>query len=208
MLICGKILPLSREPRALVQRSGTMIEIVRELADIGSQVNLPRRALVVSLRWDAEVELDIMALYVAKDGRTGGVYSKVYPMGDSGNLPSFPFMQVADGRLTGLESPNEEHLLIATLEPMREVHIAAFSYTDMVLDRPALLAHYNVRVVVRSHGVFTHEVPLACTDAGHLAVICKLTSSEPRGTALTNVSEVLDLEAFRRPQRERHYGGW
>jgi hypothetical protein len=185
-----------------------MIEIVTEVPEIGEQAILPRRALVVSLRWDADVELDIMALYVAKDGRTGGVFSKVYPMGDSGNLEAFPFMQIADGRLTGLESPNEEHLLIATLEPMREVHIAAFSYTDMALDRSAILAHYNVRVIVRSHGVFTHEVPLACMDPGHLAVVCKLSGSESRGTALTNVSEVLDLEAFRRPQRERHYGGW
>ncbi len=197
-----------------------MIEIVTELPDIGQQAILPNRSVVVSLRWDGDVDLDIIALYVAKDGRTGGVYSKIYPMGDSGDLGSFPFIKVVDGRVTGHENPNEEQLLITTLEPMREVHIAAFSYTDMVLDRTAYLAKYRPRVAVRGavagrdcfvgsqRPALTHEVPLACKDPGHMAIICTIKNQDLRRSALKNVSEVLDLEAFRVPDRDRQYGGW
>ncbi len=184
-----------------------MVEIVNELAAIGQQTPLSGQGLVVSLWWDAHVELDIMALYAARDGRTGGIFSKVYPGGDSGDLHGFPFMQIADGPLTGYGTRNQEHLLITTLEPMREVHIAAFSYTDLAMGNAEVLARYRVRVAVRGRGAITHEVPLVSPKAGHLAIICTLDNSDPFRTRLVNVNEVMTLDLFRWSVRERQCYG-
>ncbi|MEW6351869.1 MAG: hypothetical protein AB1646_22700 [Thermodesulfobacteriota bacterium] len=184
-----------------------MVEIVNEPARIGQQVRVPGHGLVVSLRWGADVEMDIMALYVARDGRIGRIYSKVYPGGDSGNLHCFPFMQIADGPLTGYGMRNQENLLITTLEAMREVHIAAFSYTDLAMGRTEALAAYRVKVAVRSHGAITHEIPLVTPKAGHLAMICMFDASNPLRIRLVNVNEVVTLDMHRWSGREKHCCG-
>ena len=51
--------------------------------------------LKVSLIWTSAVDLDLMAFYKTKDGRTEGVYSDNYSGGNMGTLNSFPFMQLS-----------------------------------------------------------------------------------------------------------------
>jgi hypothetical protein len=46
---------------------------------------------MVSLKWTAAVDLDLMAFYKTKDGRTARVFSDNYPGGDLGSLKQFSF---------------------------------------------------------------------------------------------------------------------
>ena len=59
-------------------------------ADIGAfkQIN-------VSLVWNAAVDLDLMAFYRTRDGRTGGIYSDNYQGGSLGALDAFPYIQLS-----------------------------------------------------------------------------------------------------------------
>ncbi|MGV8122646.1 MAG: hypothetical protein AB2L14_23040 [Candidatus Xenobiia bacterium LiM19] len=44
------------------------------LENTGAQVEIPVKRLLIILNWNAEVDLDLMAFYKARDGRVGGVF--------------------------------------------------------------------------------------------------------------------------------------
>ena len=67
-----------------------------ELKQKGASANLGAfKQLKVSLIWTSAVDLDLMAFYKTKDGRTGGVYSDNYAGGSLGDLNAFPFLQLS-----------------------------------------------------------------------------------------------------------------
>ena len=75
------------------------------------------KQLKVSLIWTSAVDLDLMAFYKTKDGRTGGVYSNNYAGGSLGDLNQFPFIQLAgDEGVGALGGDNREDLRIANLD--------------------------------------------------------------------------------------------
>jgi uncharacterized protein involved in tellurium resistance len=175
-----------------------MLEIVEELKTPGDTADVPEQSLTVTLRWAADVDLDLMALYTTKDGREGGVFSKIYPGGSPGSLDTFPYMRLTDGCEDGYLNfyDCEEALRIAALNHMREVHIVAFSYSDALEDQQSCLAEYNAKISVRNGKAESVEVPLNSTEPGQVAIVCKIDNSNPGGPKLVNINNVMSVRGF------------
>ena len=72
-----------------------MVEIKRKvtLQNKGDEAYVSVKQLMVTLRWTADVDLDLMAFYRAKNEQVGAVFSDNYPGGTLGSLNSFPFIE-------------------------------------------------------------------------------------------------------------------
>ncbi len=65
------------------------------LDEHGAEAFISSQGLVIVLSWTKDVDLDLLAFYKTKDGRTGGVVSDNFPGGNLGNLNEFPFIQLS-----------------------------------------------------------------------------------------------------------------
>ena len=103
-----------------------------ELKQKGTSAQLGAfKQLKVSLVWTSAVDLDLMAFYKTRDGRTGGVYSDNYNGGTLGELNSFPFMQLSGDEGVGATGgDNREELRITKLDDIEELFICALNFTD------------------------------------------------------------------------------
>ncbi len=153
--------------------------------------------LRVSLIWTSAVDLDLMAFYRTKDGRTGGVYSDNYAGGSLGSLNSFPFMELSgDEGVGAIGGDNREIMTIAKLDDIEELHICAVNFTDASSGTSKVFADYDARVEVETDRNEKHAIALDSKNPGSVAVLCKFTSSF-MGAELSNDSSVMSLEEFR-----------
>lgn len=107
------------------------------------------KQLKVSLIWTSAVDLDLMAFYKTKDGKTGGVYSDNYAGGSFGDLNQFPFIQLSgDEGVGAVGGDNQEDLRIAKLDDFEELNIVAVNFTDASSDTNKVFADYDARVEV------------------------------------------------------------
>ncbi len=167
------------------------------LSNQGQVADISIRELVVILSWTADVDLDLLAFYKTKVGRTGGVFSESYPGGNAGSLETFPFIELncdAGGDSTGQEK--EEILRISELADMAEIYIVAMNYTDAVAHKPSAFIDYDGDVVVINDKLEAIEVPLNSSKEGHAAVVCKIVHSLAEGAQLINMNQVLDFNEF------------
>ncbi|HJN73497.1 MAG TPA: stress response protein [Myxococcota bacterium] len=155
------------------------------------------KQLKVSLIWTSAVDLDLMAFYKTRDGRTGGVYSDGYAGGSLGDLNAFPFIQLSGDEGVGATGgDNQEDLRITKLDDFEEIYICALNFTDASNPAQKVFANYDARVEVITDRGESHMVKLDSQKQGCVAVICKFQSSF-MGAQLVNDSMVMGLEEFR-----------
>jgi len=167
------------------------------LAEKGDDAYVSVKELMVTLKWTADVDLDLMAFYTTKDGQTGGVFSDSYPGGTLGSLNSFPFIQLSGDMGVGATGgDNEEVLRITKLDDIAELYIVALNYTDASQNKEVSFNAYDGSVVVTDDKGETIEIPLNSTDRGHVAVIAKIDNTSPMGAKLINMNDIMDLGDF------------
>lgn len=161
-------------------------------ADIGSF-----KHITVSLVWTAAVDLDLMAFYKTRDGRTGGVYSDNYAGGGLGDLAAFPFVELSGDAGVGAKGgDNREVMKISKLDDYEELYICALNFTDASSGAAKVFADYDAKVQVVTDRGEAHTVALDSRQPGAVAVICKFKSGFI-AKELINDSEVMGLEEFR-----------
>ncbi|ELR98780.1 hypothetical protein [Gloeocapsa sp. PCC 73106] len=155
------------------------------------------KQLMVTLKWSASVDLDLMAFYKAKDGRTGGVVSDNYPGGNLGNLNEFPYIQLSGDEGIGAKGgDNEEVLRITRLDDIAELYICTINYTDAIAKQDSSFSKYDGGVIVIDEKGETIGVPLNSEKGGHVAVIAKIDNTSPIGAKLINENRIITLEEF------------
>lgn len=163
----------------------------------GDETDVSVRELVVILKWTADVDLDLLAFYQTKDGRTGGVFSENYPGGTLGNLEKFPFIELDhDAGVQPSYGEKEEMLRISELGDMAEVYIVTINYTDAVADIPSAFRDYDGSVSVMNERWESIEVPLNSPEKGHVAVICKIDNTSHVRAKLVNLNKIMDFKDF------------
>lgn len=169
-----------------------------ELKQKGSDATIGAfKQLKVSLIWQSAVDLDLMAFYKTKDGRTGGVYSDNYSGGSLGDLNQFPFMQLSgDEGVGAVGGDNREELRITNLDEIEELNIVAINFTDASSSTDKVFADYDAVVEVMTDTGDNHTVALDSRQSGSVAVLCKF-KNEFLGASLVNNSEVLKFDQFR-----------
>ena len=176
------------------------------MADLKAKVTLKKKGeeayvsvkqLMVTLKWTADVDLDLMAFYTAKDGRTGGVFSDNYPGGSMGSLNEFPFIQLSGDAGVGAQGgDNEEVLRITKLDDISELYICTLNYTDASSGKNTSFSTYDGGVVVIDDKGESIAVPLDSTEQGQVAVIAKIDNSSPMGAKLINENQIVALDVF------------
>ena len=169
-----------------------------ELKQKGASANVGSfKQLKVSLIWTSAVDLDLMAFYKAKGGRTGGVYSDNYAGGSMGDLNAFPWLQLSGDAGVGAKGgDNEEVLLVSKLDEFEELYICALNFTDASAGTPKVFADYDARVEVVTDRGEKHVIKLDSRQQGPVAVIAKFTAGF-LGAQVLNDSSVLTFDAFR-----------
>jgi len=163
----------------------------------GEEAYVSVKQLMVSLKWTAPVDLDLMAFYKAKDGQEGGVFSDNYPGGTLGNLNTFPFIELSgDEGVGGTGGDNEEVLRITKMDDLAELYIVTINYDDAVESKSSTFSDYDGAVIVMNDQGEAVEVPLNSTDKGHVAIICKIDNTSPMGAKLININDIIDLGTF------------
>lgn len=167
------------------------------LENTGAQAEIPVKRLLIILNWNAEVDLDLMAFYKARDGRVGGVFSHNYPKGFMGDLTSFPYIQLdKDAGLDKEKGYKEEILRVANLDDIEDLYVITLNYTDAIMGRTSHFVDYDGRIVFMSDRADSIEIPLNSTEYGTVAVICKISNSSDKGAVLINVNEIMDFPTF------------
>jgi len=164
------------------------------LQNKGEEAYVSIKQLMVSLKWTADVDLDLMAFFKTKDEQVGGVFSDGYPGGTLGSLNTFPFIELSGDEGVGATGgDNEEVLRITKLDHLAELFIVTLNYTDAVEKRQSTFSDYDGTISVVNDKGETVEVPLNSTDRGQVAIICKIDNTSPMGAKLINMNNIMDL---------------
>jgi len=164
----------------------------------GEAAYISVKQLLVTLRWTAAVDLDLMAFYKAKDGRVGAVFSENYAGGSLGNLNSFPFIQLSgDAGVGAVGGNNEETLRITKLDDLAELYICTLNFTDAAYNRDISFGHYDAYVMVADEKGESIGVFLDSQDPGVVAVIAKIDNTDFMGPRLVNENRVMSLAKFK-----------
>ena len=163
----------------------------------GEEAYVSIKQLLISLKWSTAVDLDLVAFYKAKDGRTGGVFSDNYSGGSLGSLNSFPFIQLSGDAGVGAKGgENEEVVRITKLDDMLEVYICTLNYTDASEKKDVSFDAYDGNVTVMDDKGESIMIPLSAKEKGHVAIIARIDNSSPMGAKLINENRIVDLGTF------------
>ncbi|MBO1350744.1 MAG: hypothetical protein EBE86_026725 [Hormoscilla sp. GUM202] len=164
----------------------------------GEAAYISVKQLLVTLKWTAAVDLDLMAFYKAKDGRVGAVFSENYAGGSLGSLNSFPFIQLSgDAGVGAVGGNNEETLRITKLDDLEQLYICTLNFTDAVYNRDVSFGNYDAYVVVVDEKSESIGVFLDSQDPGVVAVIAKIDNTDFMGPKLVNENHVMSLAMFK-----------
>lgn len=163
----------------------------------GEQAFISIKQLMVKLTWSAGVDLDLMAFYEAKDGRTGGIISDNYPGGNLGDLNNFPYIQLSGDEGVGATGgENQEVLRISRLDDLAYVYICTLNYTDAINKQGSSFSQYDGGVIVMDEKGETIAIPLNSQEKGHIAVIAKIDNTSMIGAKLINENKIMSLDTF------------
>jgi tellurite resistance protein TerA len=163
----------------------------------GEEAFISVKQLMVKLQWTANVDLDLMAFYESKDGRTGGVVSDNYPGGDLGSLNEFPYIQLSGDEGVGATGgDNEEVLRITRLDDLAQVYICTLDYTDAIEKKDSSFSKYDGGVVVIDEKGESIAIPLNSDDKGHVAIIARIDNTGAMGAKLINENKIITLDTF------------
>lgn len=159
----------------------------------GAEAYISLKQLIVTLKWTAAVDLDLLAFYRAKDGRTGAIY-----YAEKGDMNSFPFMALDEDMGVGdVGGDNEENLRITKLDDMSDVLIVASIY-----NKPdSNFGQYDARITLTTDAGDNIDVPLTAPETGQWCVVAHIDNNSPMGGKLINVNKVQaeqpDVNQFR-----------
>ncbi len=177
--------------------SGMWSAIKTILGKKGDTSSIPVNQLTVTLKWTANVDLDLMAFYKAKNGQVGGVFSNNYQGGTLGDLNAFPFIELSgDAGVGATEGHKEETLRITKLDDLAELFIVTLNYTEVMAHQESVFSHYDGTVLVTSDTGEAIAVPLNSSHKGEIAVICKIENTDSTGARLINLNDIMSLESF------------
>ncbi|GEM_PF-780016 len=177
--------------------SGVWSAIKTILGKKGDASSIPVNQLTVTLKWTANVDLDLMAFYKGKNGQVGGVFSNNYQGSTLGDLNAFPFIELSgDAGVGATEGNKEETLRITKLDDLAELFIVTLNYTDVIEHKESVFSHYDGAVFVASDTNETIAVPLNSPNKGEIAVICKIENNDSTGARLININDIMSLESF------------
>jgi uncharacterized protein involved in tellurium resistance len=163
----------------------------------GEEAFLPVRQLLVKLKWQTAVDLDLMAFYKTKDGRVGGIYSDNYAGGSLGDLNSFPFIQLSgDAGVGDSAGDNEEVLRITKIDEMDTIYICALNFSEASANRETAFNRYDGYVEVMDDKGESFGIPLDASEQGTVAVIAKIDNTNFMGAKLINENRVITLDKF------------
>lgn len=163
----------------------------------GEEAFISIKQLMVKLTWSANVDLDLMAFYQAKDGRTGGVVSDNYPGGSLGSLNEFPYIQLSGDEGVGATGgDNEEVIRITRLDDLALIYICTLNYTDAIAKNNSSFSKYDGGVLVIDEKGETIAIPLNSDTPGHVAIIAKIDNNSPIGAKLVNENKIISLDTF------------
>lgn len=163
----------------------------------GEEAYVSIKQLMVTLKWTAAVDLDLMAFYKTKDGNVGGIFSDNYAGGSMGELNSFPFIQLSEDAGVGAKGgENEEVLRITKLDNMAEVYICTINFTDASQKQESRFSKYDAEVTVVDDKGESVAVPLDANISGTVAVIAKIDNSGFMGAKLINENRIMTMEEF------------
>jgi uncharacterized protein involved in tellurium resistance len=167
------------------------------LSKKGDEAYIPVKRLLVTLKWTAKVDLDLMAFYRTKDGREGGVFSDRYPGGNLGNLKEFPYIKLSGDQGVGAKGgDNEEVLGVGKLDDLSELYICTLNYTDASRKKDSSFHDYDGGITILCDGSNTIAVPLDSTEKGQVALIAKIDNSNPISAKLINENKIMSLFEF------------
>lgn len=163
----------------------------------GEEAYVSVKQLMVTLKWTASVDLDLMAFYQTKDGREGGVFSDNFPGGELGSLNEFPYIQLSGDEGVGATGgDNEEVLRITKLDDLATLYICTLNYTDASQKKDSSFSEYDGGIMVIDDKGESIAVPLNSTEHGQVAVIAKIDNTSPMGAKLINENKIIDLGTF------------
>ncbi len=163
----------------------------------GEEAYISVKQLMVTLRWTASVDLDLMAFYEAKDGTKGGVFSDNFPGGNLGSLNQFPYIQLSGDEGVGATGgDNQEVIRITKLDDLATVYICTLNYTDASEKRDSSFSEYDGGITVIDDRGESVAVPLNSQQAGQVAIIAKIDNTSPMGAKLINENKIIDLGTF------------
>ncbi len=156
------------------------------------------KQLMVTLKWSASVDLDLMAFYKTKDGQVGGVFSENYAGGSMGSSNTFPFIQLSgDAGVGSRGGPNNEEVLrITKLDHIEELYICAINFTDASQNRNVTFSQYDGHVIVNDEKGKSISVPLDSNQPGTVAVIARIDNTGFMGAKLINENRLMDMPTF------------
>lgn len=176
------------------------------MADLKAKVTLKKKGeeayvsvkqLMVTLKWTASVDLDLMAFYKTKDGKDGGVFSDNYPGGSLGSLNEFPFIQLSGDEGVGATGgDNEEVLRVTKLDDIAELYICTLNYTDASQKKDTSFSAYDGGITVIDDKGESIAVPLDSSEKGQVAIIAKIDNTGAMGAKLINENKIVDLGTF------------
>ncbi|KJU86767.1 tellurium resistance protein terA [Candidatus Magnetobacterium bavaricum] len=162
----------------------------------GDEAYIPIKQLMVTLKWSANVDLDLMVFYKTKDGRTGGIFTDQLG-GSLGTLNEFPFIQhTGDEGVGGAGGDKQETLRIAKLDEIAEIYIITLNYTDASQRLESAFSKYDGGIVIMDDKGESFSVHLNSPDKGTVALIAKIDNTNPMGPKLINENRIMDLETF------------
>lgn len=163
----------------------------------GEEAYVSVKQLIVTLKWTAEVDLDLMAFYQTKDGKEGGVFSDNYPGGDLGSLNQFPYIQLSGDEGVGATGgDNQEVLRVSRLDDLATLYVCTINYTDASQKKDSSFSEYDGGITVMDEKGESIGVPLDSPTPGQVAVIAKIDNSGAMGAKLINENRIIDLETF------------
>jgi uncharacterized protein involved in tellurium resistance len=163
----------------------------------GDEAFIPVKQLLIKLKWRAAVDLDLMAFYKTKDGRTGGIYSSNYAGGSQGDLNAFPFIELSgDAGVGAAGGENEEVLRITKLDDMAEVYICTLNFTDASAGKNTPFSSYDGHIEILDDKGGSVGVPLDAKESGTVAIIAKLDNTSFMGAKLINQNRIIGMQEF------------
>lgn len=165
--------------------------VLKEKTD---KANIPVTNLLVTLSWQAAVDLDLYCMYRSFDGVESTIYFH-----NKGSLNTAPFIKLdRDDGVGDVGGRNEENIRIENLWDTSHLLLVA-----NIFNKPnANFALFDGKVSVSSLAGHGFEVPLTASEGGSWCVIARVDNAQSVNPFLINVNEV----TFNKPKISDYVG--
>lgn len=178
-----KPISIPAKTKETIQSNDTKVNLKKvTLSKSNDSINLTKHSnikkITVQLHWNADVDLDLHAIYRTTNGKEGSVY-----FGDQGSISKYPFISLDQDAM--FEEDNIENLTITKLDKFQCILIAVNIFdhgnsTFSFFNKSERFSKYDGFVILKTDVGDEIEVPLTSNEKGSWCVIAKIenTSSE------------------------------